>query len=177
MARDGAWKEGDDQMNTCAAARAFALASVITLAACSPGDSDPGATVARPGNPFFGTWKTATAQVAPWWTEPGAPPQMNPEFQNTPIVFAAGKSSGPAIVTCKAPVYAIDIVRPRTLFEGHLRDLAADTAALGFTSPEISRMNLSCTDDNKDVSLDFPMVDDNTILLGLDNMIYTLKRQ
>jgi hypothetical protein len=38
-------------------------------------------------------------------------------------------------------------------------------------------MNLSCTDDNKDVSLDFPMVDDDTFLLGLDNMIYTLKRQ
>lgn len=155
----------------------LAFAGFIALAACSPGDSDPGASVARPGNPFFGAWKTATAQVAPWWSEPGAPPQMNPEFQNTPIVFAAGKSTGPSIVTCKAPVYAIDIVRPRTLFEGHLRDVEADTTALGFTSNEITRLNLSCTDDSKDVSLDFPMVDDNTILLGLDSMIYTLKRQ
>jgi hypothetical protein len=162
--------------------RLFVLAAFVALAACSPRDSDPGASVARPGNPFFGTWKTATAQVAPWWMEPGAPPQMNPEFQNTPIVFAASKSSGPSIVACKAPIYAVDIVRPRTLFEGHLRDVAADAAALGFTSQEITsqeitRMNLSCTDDNKDVSLDFPMVDDDTILLGLDNMIYTLKRQ
>ena len=104
-------------------------------------------------------------------------PQMNSEFQNTPIVFAIGKSTGPAIVTCKAPVYAIDIVRPRALFEGHLRDPATEAAALGFSGQEITRMNLSCTDDARDVSLDFPMVDDNTILLGLDNMIYTLKRQ
>jgi hypothetical protein len=157
--------------------RNLALTGFIALAACSPGDSDPGASVARPGNPFFGTWKTTTAQVAPWWTEPGAPPQMDPEFQNTPIVFAAGKSTGPSIVACRAPVYAIDIVRPRTLFEGHLRNVESDAAALGFTSGEITKMNLSCTDDDKDVSLDFPMVDDDTILLGLDNMIYTLKRQ
>ena len=164
-------------MTTGASARIFVLAAFVALAACSPGDSDPGASVARPGNPFFGTWKTATAQVAPWWMEAGPPPQMNPEFQNTPIVFAAGKSSGPSIVACKAPIYAVDIVRPRTLFKGQLRDVAADTAALGFAGQEITRMNLSCTGDNKDVSLDFPMVDDDTILLGLDNMIYTLKRQ
>ena len=164
-------------MTTRAATRIFALAGFIALAACSPGDSDPDASVARPGNPFFGTWKTATAQVAPWWTAPGAPPQMDPEFQNTPIVFAAGKSSGPAIVACKAPIYAVDFTRPRALFEGHLQDPARDAAALGFTSEDITKMNLSCTDDNRDVSLDFPMVDDDTILLGLDNMIYTLKRQ
>lgn len=150
---------------------------LAVLAACSPGASDPGADAARPGNPFFGTWKTATAQVAPWWSEPGPAPEMNSEFQNTPIVFAIGKSTGPAIVTCKAPVYAIDIVRPRALFEGHLRDPATEAAALGFSGQEITRMNLSCTDDARDVSLDFPMVDGNTILLGLDNMIYTLKRQ
>lgn len=157
--------------------RIFALAGLTALAACSPGDSDPGASVARPGNPFFGTWKTATAQVAPWWTEPGAPPQMDPEFQNTPIVFAASKSSGPPIVACKAPIYTIDIMHPRALFEGHLQDPAKEAAALGFAGEDITKMNFNCTDDNKDVSLDFPMVDDNTILLGLDNMIYTLKRQ
>lgn len=158
-------------------ARFSVLAGFIALAACSPGDPDPGASAARPGNPFFGTWKTATAQVAPWWMEAGPPPQMNPEFQNTAIVFAAGKSSGPSIVACDAPTYAVDITRPRALFEGHLQDPAKEAAALGFTSQDITRLNLSCTDDNRDVSLDFPMVDDDTILLGLDNLIYTLKRQ
>jgi hypothetical protein len=153
------------------------LVGLAVLAACSPGASESGADAARPGNPFFGTWKTATAQVAPWWSDAGPAPEMNPEFQNTPIVFAIGKSTGPAIVTCKAPVYTIDIISPRALFEGHLQDPATGAAALGFSGQEITRMNLSCTDDARDVSLDFPMVDDNTILLGLDNMIYTLKRQ
>jgi hypothetical protein len=163
-------------MNTCTAARLLALAGVFALASCSPGDSDPGASVARPGNPFFGTWKTVSAEVAPWWNEPGAPPQMNPDFEK-PLVFEAKKSSGPAIAACSAPLYAINLVRARTLFEGHLQDPANEAAALGLTGEEITQMNLSCTDDNKDISLDFPMVDDDTILLGLDNMIYTLKRQ
>ena len=154
--------------------RLFALTGFLALTACSQGD--PAATVAHPGNPFFGKWKTVSAKVAPWWTEPGAPPQMNPDFEK-PVVFEAKKASGPPLTTCKAPIYTVNIVRPRTLFEGHLRDLAADTAALGLTDGEVTQLNYNCTDDNKDVSLDFPMVDDDTILLGLDNMIYTLKRQ
>lgn len=155
--------------------RKAAFAALIALASCSPGDSDPGASVARPGNPFFGKWKMVSAKVAPWWNEPGAP-EMNPDLEK-PIVFEAEKSSGPAIATCKAPIYTVDIMRARALFEGHLQDPANDAQALGFTGEDITRMNFSCTDDNRNVSLDFPMVDDNTILLGLDNMIYTLKRQ
>lgn len=156
------------------------LAGLAALAACSPGadnDDVPAADVARPGNPFFGTWTTATAQVAPWWDQPGAAPEMNPDFQNTPIVFAASESSGPDIVTCAEPVYAVNIVRPRALFEGGLPDPQADAAALGFSGSDITELNLSCTGDGRDVSLSFPMVDEDTILLGLDNMIYTLKRQ
>jgi hypothetical protein len=156
------------------------LASLAALTGCSPNADDaepPPASVARPSNPFFGTWTTATAQVAPWWDQQGAAPEMNPDFQNTPIVFAVGQSSGPAIVTCAKPVYAVNIVRAPALFEGNLRDPQADAAALGISRPDVSTLNLSCTENGADVSLDFPMVDENTILLGLDNMIYTLKRQ
>ena len=37
-------------------------------------------------------------------------------------------------------------------------------------------MSFSCESGGGDVSLDFPMLDDNTIMLGLDNVIYTLTR-
>ena len=49
---------------------------------------------------------------------------------------------------------------------------------LGFTitGNDITQMNLSCKDGDRDVSLDFPMLNDNTIFLGLDNIIYTLQR-
>jgi hypothetical protein len=52
-----------------------------------------------------------------------------------------------------------------------------DAASLGGPARDILSLNLSCTQDNTDVSLDFAMADDATVMLGLDNMIYTLKRQ
>lgn len=155
------------------------LALIFALAAaCSPKAETPTAPeTVKPGNPFFGSWRVETAQVAPWWNGPGAAPAMDPEFQATPIVFEAKKSSGPQIVACDAPVYAVSLVRPEGLFEGNLPNPTPDAAALGFSSTEIESLNVSCSLNDRDVSLDFPMVSDDTILLGLDNMIYTLKRQ
>lgn len=153
---------------------------LIALAGCSPKAAAPEVTkpdVAKAGNPFFGTWKTETAQVAPWWDQQGAAPQMNAEFQNTPIVFEPGKASGPKLLTCDKALYAVSIVSVQVLFEGNLPDPAADAAALGLPPRDIDQLNFTCDSGAADVSLDFPMVDDNTILLGLDNMIYTLKRQ
>jgi hypothetical protein len=159
---------------------AVLLASLAAFTACSPNADNaeaPPASVARPSNPFFGTWTTATAQVAPWWDQQGAPPEMNPDFQNTPLVFAAGRSSGPKIVTCAKPVYTVNVIRAQALFEGNLPNPQTDATALGFSGPDISTLNLSCTEGAANVSLDFAMADETTILLALDNMIYTLKRQ
>ena len=49
-------------------------------------------------------------------------------------------------------------------------------AALGLTALDITSLTYSCEDNSATASLDFPMLDDNTILLGLDNMVYTFKR-
>lgn len=153
---------------------------VLALAACSPKGAAPEGTqpdIARAGNPFFGSWKTATAQVAPWWDQQGQAPQINPEFENTVIEFEAGKSSGPKLLTCDKAEYAVSLVSVHVLFEGNLPNPAADAASLGLPPSDIDQLNLTCNSGAADVSLDFPMTDDDTILLGLDNMIYTLKRQ
>jgi hypothetical protein len=157
--------------------RAVAASLLLAIAACSPKSEAPSeGDVTRPGNPFFGSWKTETAEVAPWWNGVGAPPDMDSDFQNT-VVFAAGKSSGPKLVACDAPTYAVSLVTPESLFEGNLPHPATDASKLGFSASEIQSLNVSCSSGGKDVSLDFAMVRDDTILLGLDNMIYTLKRQ
>lgn len=162
--------------------RAVVLASALLgLAACSPkaeapagGDPAIGSEIV-PQNPFFGKWQLVRAQVAPWWDGKGEEPIADPKF--TTVEFEAGKSTGAPIVTCSKPKYAVSIISPATLFEGNLADPWTQARALGFAKgPEITQLNLSCTDDNKDVSLDFPMVSDDTILLGLDNVIYTLQR-
>lgn len=160
--------------------RIVLAACVIALAGCSPKAATTEGSqpdVARAGNPFFGSWKTATAQVAPWWDQAGAAPEINPEFENTVIKFEAGKSSGPKLLTCDKAEYAVSLVSVNVLFEGNLPDPAASAASLGLPPRDIGQLNFRCATGDNDISLDFPMADDDTILLGLDNMIYTLKRQ
>jgi len=156
--------------------RGFIIACFLAAAACSPAAEGPaeGVDAITPRNPFFGTWKLAATRVAPWWDSQGQEPAPDPAF--TTFTLAADKSSGPPIVTCGKPSYSTNIVPPRSLFEGNLPDPAKDAAALGLTALDITSLTYSCEDNSATVSLDFPMLDDNTILLGLDNMVYTFKR-
>ncbi len=157
--------------------RRLLIASIMLAApACSPAVEAPaeGADAITPRNPFFGTWELTAARVAPWWDMSGEEPAPDPAF--TKFTLAADKSSGPPIVTCSKPAYSTNIVPPRSLFQGNLPDPAKDAAALGITALDITQLTYSCEDNTASVSLDFPMVDDETILLGLDNVIYTFKR-
>lgn len=138
-------------------------------------DAASGADAITPGNPFFGAWSMTSATVAPWWDGRGEEPAADPAFSNK-IVLGANKSAGPDILNCDKPKYAVDIVSPRTLFEGNLPDPGKNATELGFKSSEITMMRFTCAENARDVSLDFPMIDDGTIMLGLDNVIYTFKR-
>ena len=153
------------------------IVGVLALAAaCSPAaeKADEGVDAITPRNPFFGAWELTAARVAPWWDNQGEEPAPDPAFSK--FKLAADASSGPPIVTCSKPVYSTNIVPPRALFEGNLPDPAKDAAALGLTALDITTLTFTCEDNNASLSLDFPMVDDETILLGLDNVVYTFKR-
>jgi hypothetical protein len=167
----------------------LACAAVFALvAACSPGGkSGPPATPAptsapqisgadaiTPGNPFFGGWGLEGAKIAPWWDHKGEEPAPDPAMAE--ISFTADKSSGPPLLTCDKPKYALNIAPPRALFGGNLPDPMKDAAALGFNPEGISTLTFTCASGTMDVSLDFPMMNDDTIMLGLDNVIYTFKR-
>lgn len=157
--------------------RGFVVVGVIlAVAACSPAAETPaeGVDAITPRNPFFGTWELTAARVAPWWDKQGEEPAPDPAF--TKFTLAADKSSGPPIVTCSKPAYSTNIVPPRSLFEGNLPDPAKDAAAFGITTLDVTTLTYSCEDNAASVSLDFPMVDDETILLGLDNVVYTFRR-
>jgi hypothetical protein len=130
--------------------------------------------VPTPRNPFFGTWELTSARIAPWWDQQGEEPAPDPAFSK--FTLAADKSSGPPIVTCAKPQYATNIMAQRSLFQGNLPDPAANAAELGVTAPDVTVMSYSCAEGADDVSLDFPMRDDGSILLGLDNVIYTFRR-
>lgn len=152
------------------------FAGLLALAACSPASEAPaaGADAVTPRNPFFGTWEVTAARIAPWWDRQGEEPAADPAF--TKFTLGAASSSGPPILTCSKPSYSTNIVPPRSLFEGNLPDPANDVRAFGITSPDITMLTFSCEDNAKNVSLDFPMTDDGSILLGLDNVVYTFTR-
>lgn len=153
-----------------------ASVAAVALAACTPAaeEKPSGADVATPRNPFFGTWEVTRARIAPWLKEGEPEPEADPDF--TRFALRADASSGPPLLTCDDPQYATNMVSPRGLFEGNVPEPVADAAALGFASPDITVLSYSCKSGTTDIGLDFAMLDDGQIMLGLDNVIYTFAR-
>ena len=151
---------------------------VLALSACSPAANTSaeksGVDVPTPSNPIFGTWEMTSSVVAPWWDNAGAEPTADPAMAK--LVFAPSKSSGPPVLTCDKPRYTNNVMPQRGLFQGNLPDPPKDAPALGFTSPDVIVVSFSCQSGTGDVLADFPMLDDNTIMLGLDNVLYTYRR-
>jgi hypothetical protein len=156
----------------------FVSASLLALAlaACNPATDEKtaGADTPTPRNPFFGTWELVHASIAPWWQGPGEEPA--PDMAMTKFTLAADKTAGAPLLTCGKPTYATNLMPQRSLFQGNLPDPAANAAALGFTSSDVTVLTYSCSENNADVSLNFAMLDDERITLALDNVIYTFRR-
>jgi hypothetical protein len=147
----------------------------LALAACSPTASEEpaGADTPTPRNPFFGRWEMVHAAIAPWWKGPGEEPAPDPAMVS--FTLAADKASGAPLLTCSKPAYATNLSASHGLFQGNLPDPAADAAALGFTTPDVTVLTYTCSENNADVSLDFAMLDQDRIMLALDNVIYTYR--
>ena len=156
----------------------FAVVSVaLSLAACSPAAEAPAATGAdavTPRNPFFGTWEIKAAHIAPWWDGEGEEPAADPAY--TKLSLEAAATSGAPVLTCDKPSYMTDIKPLRGLFESLLPEPDKDAAALGLTETSPTVLTFSCASGTADVEAQFVMVDLDTILLGIDNVIYTYTR-
>lgn len=125
---------------------------------------------------FLGKWTVTGANAAPWADGSGATPELDPDLMGKTIVFEAHSASGSPVVACKDTVYTVSEVGPQYLFEGNLPHAATDAVKLGFTGAKIASLNVGCTSSAGDMELDFPMVNHDTLLLGLNNMIYSLER-
>jgi hypothetical protein len=158
------------------------MMGAVVVGACSPKGEGPAGTPAAssadgpitPVNPIFGKWQLVRAQVAPWWDGAGAEPVADPAV--TAIDFEPKSSSGPPIATCAKPIYSVSLVTPAALFQGKLKDPWMDARTLGFLKSDITMLSFSCGDNDKHVELDFPMPAEDTLMLDLDNVIYTLQR-
>ncbi|MBR0826295.1 hypothetical protein JQ596_12160 [Bradyrhizobium manausense] len=136
---------------------------------------------ARAADPsYIGGWKIASAVAAPW-----ADPQRKPDDAERArllgkiVLFKAKEISGPRPLACARPQYKMTEYGADMIFQGAFDEMqrankkaepGALAASLGFASDKIKTLETGC-------EIDFHFVDDTTAEVGLDNTVYTLKKQ
>ncbi|GLR85341.1 hypothetical protein [Bradyrhizobium iriomotense] len=139
------------------------------------------AGVAQAADPsYVGSWKFTSAVVAPW-----ADPQHKPDsaeqvrLMGKTVVVKAKEISGPRPFACAKPQYKLADYGPDMIFQGAFDEMQhsskkvdpkALAASLGFTGDNIKTLETGC-------EIDFHIVDDATIEAGLNDYVYTLKKQ
>jgi hypothetical protein len=152
---------------------AIILAAALGVATYSP---------ARADDPFYlGTWKFQSAVVAPW---ADTPPQKSDEAEmkaliGKTVIVAPKAISGPRVFDCKGPHYKVSNFTADMLFQGSLgemhdadksKDPVKLAAALGFAGTSFKTLETGC-------EIDWHFVNPTTVEIGLDNYVYTLKKQ
>lgn len=126
---------------------------------------------------FAGTWAVTDAQPAPWVDGSAqTQPDIDPAVRNGRFTFGKDSLEGPAPFDCKQVQYTVEEVGPEYLFQGGLTDPAKQAAALGFTSQTIVNLNMGCVSNDADIEMDFDLIDHDTAVFALNNVIYRMVR-
>jgi hypothetical protein len=158
-----------------------ALPSSLVIAALALGSLVPAAVAADPF--YVGTWKIVSAVVAPWWDDPKQKPDPaeTKSLVGKTITITAKAMLGPRQFACGDPRYKVKDYPPDMLFQGefgeaHRRDKSADpakmAASVGFRGSSWKTLETGCA-----VEIDYHFIDPTTAAIGLNNYIYTLKKQ
>ncbi len=142
------------------------------------------ALCASAADPFYiGTWKIASASVAPWQVERpyGDDRTEMKSLVGKTVVIEGSAILGPHAVACKGPHYQVKDYPADMLFQGafgemHRRDASADpakiAAGLGFRGSSWKTLETGCANE-----LDYHFLNPTTAAFGLNNYVYTLKKQ
>ncbi len=153
----------------------FLIMTVLTGALVSLGAA---------ADPFYlGTWKITSAAVAPW--QAGRPYQSDltemKSLVNRIVLIQRKAIVGPRPVACKGAKYQVKDYPADMLFQGafeemHRRDRSADpaqiAAKLGFRGPSWKTLETGCGNE-----LEYHFLDPATAAFGLNNYVYTMKKQ
>ncbi len=134
-------------------------------------------------DPFYlGTWKIASAVAAPWADSDRKPDQTEMRsLAGKTVIVKTNEMVGPRALACKGPKYEVKDYPADMLFQGafgemHLRNKSADPAKiaekLGFRGSSWKTLETGCANE-----LDLHFLDPATAAFGLNNYIYTLKKQ
>jgi hypothetical protein len=129
---------------------------------------------------YLGVWKLSGAVVAPW-----ADPRQKPDsaeqsrLLGKTVTFKPREITGPRPFACAAPHYKISDFTADLIFQGAFEEMqsknkSADpnkiAASLGFSGTSIKTLETGC-------EIDFHFVDATTAEIGLNDFVYTLKKQ
>ena len=157
------------------------LAVAVIVAALLPAGFLP---AARAADPFYlGTWKVASAVIAPW-ADPATRKPDEVEAKSLigkTIVIRSNAIDGPHTFACKGPKYKVRDYPADWLFQGsfgemHARDASVDpaklAAKLGFQGTRWKTLETGCGNE-----LDYHFVNPTTAEFGLNDFVYTLKKE
>jgi hypothetical protein len=140
------------------------------------------AVTLRADDSYLGAWKITSAVVAPWADPADKPDQTEMKsLVNKTVTFKAREIVGPGSLACKGPKYKLSDFTADMLFQGsfgemHDKDKSADPATLaasvGFQGASWKVLETGC-----ETEIDWHFVDANTMAIGLNNYVYTLKKQ
>jgi hypothetical protein len=136
--------------------------------------------VAQADTFYLGTWKLTDAVVAPWADARRKPDSAEKtRLLGKTVVFTAKQITGPRPFACAAPRYKVSDTTADMIFQGALSEMQSSNknvdpgkiaAALGFTAAHIKTLETGC-------EIDFHYVDATTAQIGLNDYVYTLKKQ
>jgi hypothetical protein len=130
---------------------------------------------------YAGTWKVAAAVVAPW-ADPAVrkPDKAEPdELLGKSVTFKPGEVVGPQPFACKGAHYTVKEYTADMLFQGAFGEMQAKNksadpikiaASLGFPAGPVKTLETGC-------EIDFHFADTTTAKVGLNDYVYTLKKQ
>jgi hypothetical protein len=137
---------------------------------------------ARAAEPFYlGNWKFTAAVVAPWASPAARKPDRaeRDSLLGKTVAITPKEVAGPRVFACRRPRYALKEYPASDLFEGAFgemrdRDPAIDpdtlAARLGFKRKSVTTLETGC-------EIDWHFVDQTTVKIGLNDWVYTLKKQ
>jgi hypothetical protein len=114
-------------------------------------------------------WRLEGGRVAPWG-QPGT--AVDPSYRGREIRFEATRVVAPHPLACDDARYEWIFADPEGLFEGNLPAPAAQAAKrLGLGDGRIATLRVGCAN----AGFDFHRTGGGELLLGLDNVVWTLR--
>lgn len=146
------------------------LITIATLGATAP---------LRAADQFYlGDWKIDSAVEAPW-ARPKISASEKSRLMGKTVTLKAKEIAGPQPLACKGATYKVMDYSADMLFQGAFEEMhdtnkSADpqklAESLGFSGKTFQTLETGC-------EIDWHFVDPTTVKIGLNDFVYTLKKQ